>query len=345
MAACCSPLTTRAAARSTTSGHSAAISASVAAAARGRTPRMSGQRRQPGSPPAWRSTEDTVTASSPTAHDRVRSPKSMMPSAQAAVVGGAHHVVVGDVAVDHLMRQFARQVGDRAPRRHRGRLDQPPPHRIRHIVCQQVDGPIGVLQIPLQYPVDTRVVECGQRPAGPARERSQRGPAVRRDVAFSAHGAAGQVGDDPRVQQPAGAVGDLRDRGHAGQPDVAGAPHAWIGIGDELCRGVLGLDLDTTEHRVGDLEHADRLPVGGRQQKIGVLLAAQRARGDVEAEVFVRDRHRVVDRDRRGGQFRGLEEVEKCHRIPHLRKAAASLYFSRPIRWVDARVDHRRRSE
>jgi len=74
----CSPLTTSAAARSTTSGHSAAASAADS----GRTApnaRTAGSTEH-GSAPACRSTEVIVTASSPTAHELVRSPKSITPS-------------------------------------------------------------------------------------------------------------------------------------------------------------------------------------------------------------------------------------------------------------------------
>ena len=78
MAACCSPLTTSTAARSTTSGHSTVASAADSGRSAPNA-RTAGSAEQ-GSAPAWRSTEVIATASSPTAHEVVRSPKSMIPS-------------------------------------------------------------------------------------------------------------------------------------------------------------------------------------------------------------------------------------------------------------------------
>ena len=82
------PLTTRTAPRSTTSGHRASTSAGDS----GRTAlnsSMSGSVAT-GSPPSWRSTDDAATASSATGQDRVRSPRSMMPSGMRPVSGGLH---------------------------------------------------------------------------------------------------------------------------------------------------------------------------------------------------------------------------------------------------------------
>ena len=78
IAACCSPLTTSTAARSTTSGHSAAASSSDSGRIRWKE-RTAGSVEH-GSAPAWRSTEVIATASSPTAHEIVESPKSITPS-------------------------------------------------------------------------------------------------------------------------------------------------------------------------------------------------------------------------------------------------------------------------
>ena len=82
------PLTTSTAARNTTSAHSACTSAGLS----GRwawNAAIAGMAAA-GSPPSWRSTQDTATASSATVHDRVRSPKSISPSGSAPVAGSPH---------------------------------------------------------------------------------------------------------------------------------------------------------------------------------------------------------------------------------------------------------------
>ncbi len=106
MLAWCWPLTISDAARSTVSGHSASSSGSESGrtASKARTAGSSRVR----SSPAPASTEESVTASSATAHELIRSPKSMTPTGRSRPAASAHrdHVVVGEVAVDRLHRQL-----------------------------------------------------------------------------------------------------------------------------------------------------------------------------------------------------------------------------------------------
>ena len=230
------------------------------------------------------------------------------PVRQAA--GAAHHVVVGDVAVDHLHRQIGGDIGDRPPGGRRRGLDRIAAVRVGDVVGEHLHGALRVAQIPLQHPLDSGVGEARQRPAGPARELTESGHPLRAQISVTAERPAAKVGQDAREKSLLPA--DLGDRAGSGQFDVACSPKAFTG-GDERGGGVLGLNLGQAERRVGDLEHSDRLPRVIVQQEVGVLLAAEFGDGGLHAEMLRGDGASLFGVDGRDRQLGRREEVEQGH--------------------------------
>ena len=125
-------------------------------------------------------------------------------------------------------------------------------------------------------------------------------------VARATERPAGQIAQDPREQNRV--TDDLGDPRRVGRRTKA------LTVGDERRCGILSLQLDPAEHRVGDLEHPERLTMTVVQQEVGVLLAAQFGRCHVQAEVFPGDVTCLIDGDRRNRKFGRVEEVEVRHR-------------------------------
>ena len=328
MAACCSPLTTSTAARSTTSGHSAAASAADSGL-RSWNARTAGSTEQ-GSAPACRSTEVIATASSPTAHELVRSPKSMIPSGvRRPRSSEADHVVVGHVAVHRLPRQPPGQRLHPVPgRTSRGRHPVPQVF-VPHVPGQRVHHAQRVPQVPLQHPVQARVLEAAQRQADLPGHRTQARDDPRRQVASRARERpAGQKaqhpGQGPAPVDWAPVDGHLgRSVRHGRDPQIRARPRDMRG------RGVLRLDLGRAERRVRDLQHAEHAAAVS-QQEIAVLLAAQRLRLHREAEQS-RDPFGLKDRHLRNRQPAVPEEIDPGHLrgrrqpgLPCLRRPAAA---------------------
>ena len=157
-----------------------------------------------GSPPSWRSSDETATASSDTVHDRVRSPRSMIPSGMRPVCSVLHTTLSSVMSPwitwtgrssprSATMRQAAAAAASTASRRWVSVT----------WVARTSTVRIAWPQVPLQDAVDAGVLEFRQRTAGAAGQGAQRGRPIRGDVLRAAHRAAGQVGDDPRVEDRA----------------------------------------------------------------------------------------------------------------------------------------------
>ena len=342
MAACCSPLTTSTAARSTTSGHSAA--ASAADSGRRLVERAHrGQHRAGFGPgvPQHRGDRHGQLADSPRAgqiaevDDPVRRPQPPL--------GAADHVVVGHVAVHRLPRQPPGQRLHPAPGR-TGRGRHPAPQVfVPHVPGQRVHHAQRVPQVPLQHPVQARVLEAAQRQADLPGHRAQAGDYPRRQVASRARERpAGQVAQHPgqgpapvrlgpRRLGPVHGHGDRSVR-HGRDPQIRARRR------DTRGRSVLRLDLGRAERRVRDLQHAEHAAAVG-QQEVAVLLTAQRLRPHREAEQG-RDPFGLKDRHRRNRQPAVSEEIDpgdlRGRRQPGLpclrRPAAAPRRAPRPAR-------------
>ena len=234
-------------------------------------------------------------------------------------------VVSGDVTVDHLNRQVVDQGSERVPGRRGGRLHGGAAVVVADVPGQRPHGAHAVPQIPLQHPVHPGVVEAGQRPAGSSGQIAECGHPAGTQIGVAAEGAAGKVADDPREKPSAVAVPvtDLGDRGSPGGLEI-GCRADVLRRGDERRRRVLGLQFDAAERRVGDLEHPDRAAGVVAEQKVGVLLAAQRDGLRGQAELGGGDLCGPLGRHRRHRQLSGLKEVEQCHEFP--RGSATSLY-------------------
>ncbi len=168
-----------------------------------------------------------------------------------------------------------------------------------------------MLQIPLQYPVHTGMIERTERPTGPAHQGAERGNLGRRQVVLAAHRPAGQEGNDPGVQRLAIGVGDFGDRVDAGRFYVRGRSDA--GVGQEPRGRILSLDLDPGEHRVGDLEYSDGIALRGVEQEVCILLAPQWRDNSLEPEMRLGNVYGVRRCYRWCRQILGLEEVEQWH--------------------------------
>ena len=222
-------------------------------------------------------------------------------------------VVVGDIAVDDLDRQVVGQIGDRAPGLGGRRQDRLAAVRVGDVAGQGRHGALGMPKVPLQHPVHARMVEGGQRAAGAPGQIAEGGHPVGAQIEVPAQRPAREIGDDSREQGVliGGLPADLCDRR---APVDRGADA--FGRGEERRRGVLGLQFQAGEGRVGDLEHPDRLGDGGAQQEVRVLVAAQSGSGGPQSEVFGGDGLGLRGGDRRDRQLGGLEEIERSSHWP-----------------------------
>ena len=166
-----------------------------------------------------------------------------------------HHVIAGDVAVNHLHRQILGEFIDDRPGPAGSRLKRLAQICILDMDSEQFHRAHAVPQIPLQYPVDADVVEIRQRTSGPARQVTESAHHRRAEIHLTAERSPVEVANHPG-EQPAVDV-DGGDRIPAGELHVGGGPDV-LGCGNERCRGVLGLELGQAERGVGDLEYADR---------------------------------------------------------------------------------------
>ena len=241
----------------------------------------------------------------------------------------ADHVVVGHVAVHCLPRQPPGQRLHPAPgRTSRGRHPAPQV-LVPHVPGQRFHHAQRVPQVPLQHPVQARVLEAAQRQADLPGHRAQAGDHPRRQVATRARERpAGQVAQHPG--QGSVPVDWAPVHGHLGRSVRHGRdPQVRAGRRDMRGRGVLRLDLGRAERRVRDLQHAEHAAAVG-QQEVAVLLTAQRLRAHRQAE---QGRHPfgLQDRHLRNREPAVSEEIDPANvrgrrqpGLPCLRRRAAA---------------------
>ena len=255
----------------------------------------------------------------------------------------ADHVVVGHVAVHRLPRQPPGQRLHPAPgRTSRGRHPAPQV-LVPHVPGQRVHHAQRVPQVPLQHPVQARVLEAAKRQADLPGHRAQARDDPRRQVASRARERpAGQKAQHPgqgRTSVDWALVDCAAIHGHLGRSVRHGRdPQIVARLRDVRGRGVLRLDLSRAERRVRDLQHAEHAAAVS-QQEIAVLLTAQRLRLHCEAEQS-RDPFGLKDRHLRNRQPAVSEEIDPANvrgrRQPGLpcprRPAAAPRPAPRPAR-------------
>ena len=232
---------------------------------------------------------------------------------------GAHHVVVGDVEVHGLVRQLPGHRLDRGPGRGRGRLHLGALAGIGDVRREPGDHLRGVAQVPLQRAVQAGMAEPGQGDARPPGHLPQPGDDHRGQVPGPGERASGQVAQHPGDPRTVRARHHRPQRAPRRPAPQGGDAQVRAGPGELVGRGVLRGDLLLAEHRVGDLEHADRV-AAVEQQQVGVLLAAQCPRGDAPAELLLDEPARFRLGHRRRGTDRVAEEVEADGHAAH-RKA------------------------
>ena len=215
---------------------------------------------------------------------------------------GAHHVVVGHVAVDRLPRQLPGQRLDPPPGPRR-RLGHPRPQpRVPHMLRQHSDHPVGVPQIPLQHPLEPRMPEPAQRPAHPPRHRAEPRHHPRRQVPAPGQRPPGQVPQHPH---------DRRLTTHrSNNRPVRHRPRPQPGRGHQFRRRVLRLDLGPAERRIRDLQHARHRPAVPPQQEVAILLAPERKSQNLHDERRCREPHRLLRAHDRHRQPAASEEVD-----------------------------------
>jgi hypothetical protein len=195
---------------------------------------------------------------------------------------------------------------------------------VPHVAGQRVHHAQRVPQVPLQHPVQTRVLEAAQRQADLPGHRTQARDDPWRQVASRARERpAGQ-----KAQHPG--QGGTPVHGHLGRSVRHGRdPQILARRRDMRGRDVLRLDLGRAERRVRDLQHAEHAAAVS-QQEIAVLLAAQRLRAHRKAE-HSRDPFGLKDRHLRNRQPAVSEEIDPANvrgrrqpGLPCLRRPAAA---------------------
>ena len=108
-----------------------------------------------------------------------------------------HHVIAGDVAVNHLHRQILGEFIDDRPGPAGSRLKRLAQICILDMDSEQFHRAHAVPQIPLQYPVDADVVEIRQRTSGPARQVTESAHHRRAEMHLTAERSPVEVANHP----------------------------------------------------------------------------------------------------------------------------------------------------
>ena len=195
------------------------------------------------------------------------------------------NVVVGDVEVTELKGQVGRHRMQLTQGRCGDVGDEIADILVRLVGQQRRDDAIGMAQIPLQHPARRRVVDIGECDAHLSCEFTHPRGRGGGEIVRAHQRCPRDEFDDPAVDAPLRRVPPCGHRSARADDHLRGTQRR-LSLGNDACGEVLQLDLGLAEHRVAELEDADRgTTVDVANHEVLVLLAAQFGEGACQSEV------------------------------------------------------------
>ncbi len=223
----------------------------------------------------------------------------------ALAVGAGDDIVVGDVVVDRLDPELARQRLDALDGGDHRLGDPVAPFVVGHGL-QEVQGDgAGTAKVPLQFAIQSGMRKVLEAPRNARGQSPEFGHHLWRQIFALGQRFAVEIGEQPRLIV-------LVVDGHEDDVFATARKQGLRNAGHVLDRremshgGILGGELDRCIFGAADLEDED--PIFGLDPEIAVLLAAEFLQATFEAKMLPEDQRRLLDRYVRARQLCALEQ-------------------------------------